>query len=73
MDLFWTVPLLIVDLRMRKLPATAAEDLLEIVMRRYERTSSLLTSNRRIEDLGKLLGNVPLQICALAGEQTVED
>src|SRR6266478_9219548 len=33
-----TVPLLIIDdLGMRKLPATAAEDLLELVMRRYER------------------------------------
>ena len=31
---------------MRKLPLTAAEDLLEIIMRRYERTSTLLTSNR---------------------------
>ena len=32
------VPLLIVDdLGMRKLPHTAAEDLLELVMRRYER------------------------------------
>src|SRR3954469_15804929 len=38
MELFATVPLLIIDdLGMRKLPATAAEDLLEIVMRRYER------------------------------------
>jgi hypothetical protein len=34
------------DFGMRKLPATAAEDLLEIVMRRYERASTLLTSNR---------------------------
>ena len=42
---------------MRKLPPTAAEDLLEIVMRRYERTSTLLTSNRPIEDWGKLLGD----------------
>jgi DNA replication protein DnaC len=40
-----TVPLLIVDdLAMRKLPHTAAEDLLEIVMRRYERASTLITS-----------------------------
>lgn len=40
-----TVPLLIVDdLGMRKLPATAAEDLLELVMRRYERASTLVTS-----------------------------
>ena len=52
------VPLLIIDdLGMRKLPATAAEDLLEIVMRRYERSSTLLTSNRPVEDWGKLLGD----------------
>jgi DNA replication protein DnaC len=42
-----TVPLLIIDdSGMRKLPLTAAEDLLEIIMRRYERCSTLLTSNR---------------------------
>jgi len=53
-----TVPLLIIDdLGMRKLPSTAAEDLLEIVMRRYERASTLLTSNRPVEDWGKLLGD----------------
>src|SRR5437762_4792703 len=58
MELFSTVPLLIIDdLGMRKLPATAAEDLLEIVMRRYERTSTMLTSNRPIDDWGKLLGD----------------
>ena len=58
MELFSTVPLLIIDdLGMRKLPATAGEDLLEIVMRRYERTSTLLTSNRPIDDWGKLLGD----------------
>ncbi len=53
-----TVPLLIIDdLGMRELPPTAAEELLEIVMRRYERTSTLLTSNRPVEDWGKLLGD----------------
>lgn len=53
-----SVPLLIIDdLGMRKLPHTAAEDLLEIIMRRYERTSTLLTSNRPVEDWGKLLGD----------------
>jgi DNA replication protein DnaC len=53
-----TVPLLIIDdLGMRKLPPTAAEDLLEIVMRRYERASTLLTSNRPVEDWGKLFGD----------------
>jgi DNA replication protein DnaC len=52
------VPLLVIDdLGMRKLPATAAEDLLEIIMRRYERASTILTSNRPIEDWGKLLGD----------------
>ena len=49
--------LIIDDFGMRKLPATAAEDLLEIVMRRYERASTLLTSNRVVEDWGKLLGD----------------
>ncbi len=49
--------LVIDDLGMRKLPATAAEDLLELVMRRYERASTLITSNRPIEDWGKLLGD----------------
>lgn len=54
-----TVPLLIVDdLGMRKLAHTAAEDLLELIMRRYERASTLLTSNRPVDDWGKLLGDV---------------
>src|SRR6266571_1002886 len=58
MDLLATVPLLIIDdLGMRKLPPTAAEELLEIVMRRYERASTLLTSNRPVDDWGKLLGD----------------
>jgi DNA replication protein DnaC len=53
-----TVPLLIIDdLGMRKLPHTAAEDLLEIIMRRYERASTLITSNRPVEDWSKLLGD----------------
>jgi DNA replication protein DnaC len=58
MELLATVPLLIIDdLGMRKLPSTAAEDILEIVMRRYERASTLITSNRPVEDWGKLLGD----------------
>ena len=53
-----TVSLLIVDdLGMRKLPHTAAEDLLELIMRRYERASTLLTSNRPVDDWGKVLGD----------------
>ena len=59
MDSIATVPLLIIDdFGMRKLPHTAAEDLLEIIMRRYQRCSTLLTSNRPVEDWGKLLGDV---------------
>ncbi len=58
MDMLTTVPLLIIDdLGMRKLPLTAAEELLEIIMRRYERASTLLTSNRPVDDWGKLLGD----------------
>ena len=57
-ELLTTVPLLIIDdLGMRKLPLTAAEELLEIIMRRYERASTLITSNRPVEDWGKLLGD----------------
>ena len=52
------MPLLIIDdLGMRKLAHTAAEDLLELIMRRYERASTLLTSNRPVDDWGKLLGD----------------
>jgi DNA replication protein DnaC len=59
MESLTTVSLLIIDdFGMRKLPLTAAEDLLEIIMRRYERASTLLTSNRPVDDWGKLLGDV---------------
>jgi DNA replication protein DnaC len=36
---------------------TAAEELPEIVMRRYERASILVTSNGPVEDWGKQLGD----------------
>jgi DNA replication protein DnaC len=61
-----TVPLLIIDdLGMRKLPLTAANELLEIIMRRYERASTMLTSNRPVEDWGKLLGDAAAVIAML--------
>jgi DNA replication protein DnaC len=45
--MYSAIPLLIIgDLGMRKLPANAAEGLLESVMRRNERASTILTSNR---------------------------
>jgi len=59
MESISSVALLIIDdFGMRKLPQTAAEDLLESVMRRYERASTLLTSNRPVDDWGKLLADV---------------
>jgi DNA replication protein DnaC len=58
MDFLGTVPLLIIDdLGMTKLPLTAAEELLEVIVRRHERSSTILTSNRAITDWGKLLGD----------------
>jgi hypothetical protein len=48
MEFLVIVPLPIIDdLGMPKLPLTAAEELLEIIMRRYERAGTMLTSNRR--------------------------
>jgi hypothetical protein len=55
------VPLLIIDdLGMRKLAHTAAEDLLELIMRRYERASTLLTSNRPVV-IGESYSATPLR------------
>lgn len=52
-----TVPLLIIDdLGMRKLLLTAAEELLEIIMRRYERASTKITSNRPVDDWAETAG-----------------
>jgi DNA replication protein DnaC len=52
------IPLLIVDdLGMRKLATNAAEELLELIMRRHGRASTIVTSNRPVEDWGKLLGD----------------
>ncbi len=41
------------------LPPKSGEVLFEIVMRRYENRSTLMTSNRPIEEWGKLLNDVP--------------
>lgn len=49
--------LVIEDFGMRRLRDTAAEDLLEIFMRRYEKGAIIVTSNRPIEDWGKILGD----------------
>ena len=51
--------LIIDDFGMKQLPKRSGEYLFEIVMRRYETRSTMMTSNRPIEDWGKLLGDVP--------------
>lgn len=50
--------LVIDDLFLRKLPAHAGEELADVLMSRYEKASTILTSNRPIEDWAKLLGDV---------------
>jgi DNA replication protein DnaC len=47
------------DMGLKVLPARSGEVLLELVMRRYETRSTLMTSNRPIEEWGKLLNDVP--------------
>ncbi len=51
--------LIIDDMGLKVLPAKSGEILLEIIMRRYENRSTLMTSNRPIEEWGKLLSDVP--------------
>lgn len=51
--------LIIDDMGLKTLPPKSGELLLEIIMRRYENRSTLMTSNRPIEDWGKLLCDVP--------------
>jgi DNA replication protein DnaC len=51
--------LLIDDMGMKQLPKRSGEYLFEIIMRRYETRSTVLTSNRPLEDWGRLLDDVP--------------
>src|SRR6185295_7928957 len=51
--------LLIDDMGLKVLPPKSGEILLEIILRRYENRSTLMTSNRPIEEWGKLLNDVP--------------
>jgi DNA replication protein DnaC len=44
---------------LKVLPQKSGEILLEIIMRRYEKRSTMMTSNRPIEEWGKLLNDVP--------------
>jgi len=50
--------LVIDDLFLRKLPSNAGDELAEVIMSRYEKLSTIITSNRPVEDWAKLLGDV---------------
>jgi DNA replication protein DnaC len=51
--------LVLEDFGMKKLGASAAEDLLEVFVRRHEAASTLITTNRPTQDWGVFLGDVP--------------
>ncbi|HLF81665.1 MAG TPA: IS21-like element helper ATPase IstB [Anaerolineales bacterium] len=51
--------LIIDDMGLKKLPQNSGEHLFEIILRRYELRSTIMTSNRPLEDWGKLVGDVP--------------
>lgn len=51
--------LIIDDMGMKQLPKRSGEYLFEIIMRRHQTRSTIMTSNRPLEDWGKLLGDVP--------------
>ena len=51
--------LIIDDMGMKQLPRRSGEYLLEIIMRRHENRSTMMTSNRPLEDWAKLIGDVP--------------
>ncbi|MBP9035274.1 MAG: IS21-like element helper ATPase IstB [Pseudomonadales bacterium] len=50
--------LVIDDLFLRRLPASAGDELADVLMSRYEKRSTIITSNRPVEDWATLLGDV---------------
>lgn len=50
--------LLVDDLFLRKLPAAAGDELADVLMARHEKASTMITSNRPLEDWTRLLGDV---------------
>ena len=51
--------LIIDDMGLKQLPRHSGEYLFEVIMRRYENRSTIMTSNRPVEEWGKLLQDVP--------------
>jgi DNA replication protein DnaC len=50
--------LVIDDLFIRKLPPAAGDELADVLMSRYEKRSTIVTSNRPLDDWATLLGDV---------------
>ena len=50
--------LVIDDLFLRRLPAGAGDEFADVLMSRYEKASTIITSNRGLDDWAKLLGDV---------------
>ena len=51
--------LIIDDMGMKQLPKRSGEYLFEVIMRRHDVRSTMMTSNRPLEEWGKLIGDVP--------------
>ncbi len=51
--------LIIDDMGMKRLPKLSGEYLFEVILRRHETRSTIMTSNRPLEDWGKLVGDIP--------------
>jgi len=63
--------LILDDMGMKQLPKRSGEYLFEIIMRRHELKSTMMTSNRPLEDWGKLIGDVPAATAIL--DRLLED
>jgi DNA replication protein DnaC len=50
--------LIVDDLFLRKLPAHAGDELADVLMSRYEKAATIISSNRPLEDWTRLLGDV---------------
>ena len=51
--------LIIDDMGLKILPKQAGEHLFEIILRRFETKSTIMTSNRPLDDWGKIIGDIP--------------
>jgi len=51
--------LIIDDMGLRQLPKRSGEYLFEVIMRRHEKRSTVMTTNRPLAEWGKLIGDVP--------------